>query len=105
RALARPPAARSTPLPYTTPFRSRSPDQRAPDGQHLLLAAGQYARLHVASLGKVRKAVVDGVDVAGHFPVRAQVDAHEQVFVHRQDRKSTRLNSSHVQISYAVFCL
>src|SRR5438874_7301720 len=24
---------------------------------------------------------------------------------HRQDRKSTRLNSSHVEISYAVFCL
>src|SRR2546430_4848077 len=26
-------------------------------------------------------------------------------FVHRRDRKSTRLNSSHSQISYAVFCL
>src|SRR2546430_6999669 len=28
-----------------------------------------------------------------------------QTFVVRQDRKSTRLNSSHSQISYAVFCL
>src|SRR5699024_12098280 len=28
-----------------------------------------------------------------------------QDFLHRQDRKSTRLNSSHVSISYAVFCL
>src|SRR5690606_39672538 len=27
------------------------------------------------------------------------------VFGHQQDRKSTRLNSSHVKISYAVFCL
>src|SRR5699024_12125700 len=27
------------------------------------------------------------------------------LFFHRQDRKSTRLNSSHVSISYAVFCL
>src|SRR2546430_10107754 len=34
---------------------------------------------------------------------------HEQLVVeheaHREDRKSTRLNSSHSQISYAVFCL
>src|SRR3989442_5239706 len=29
----------------------------------------------------------------------------EQLFPARQDRKSTRLNSSHVRISYAVFCL
>src|SRR5690606_40282840 len=28
-----------------------------------------------------------------------------QSLVHRRDRKSTRLNSSHVKISYAVFCL
>src|SRR5690606_39513659 len=31
--------------------------------------------------------------------------AHEAVAVHILDRKSTRLNSSHVKISYAVFCL
>src|SRR5690606_41781285 len=37
--------------------------------------------------------------------------AHTQIFGHivqievREDRKSTRLNSSHVKISYAVFCL
>src|SRR5690625_5688802 len=29
----------------------------------------------------------------------------QQTFIGRQDRKSTRLNSSHVAISYAVFCL
>src|SRR5690554_7773121 len=29
----------------------------------------------------------------------------EKAFEHPQDRKSTRLNSSHVRISYAVFCL
>src|SRR5215475_6328462 len=32
-------------------------------------------------------------------------DLLEHTPVHRQDRKSTRLNSSHVKISYAVFCL
>src|SRR5690606_39293805 len=40
-------------------------------------------------------------DIHGHFGQR------EQVFqiIFPQDRKSTRLNSSHVKISYAVFCL
>src|SRR5688572_31696696 len=37
-------------------------------------------------------------DVGQHFVVVLQLDAE-------QDRKSTRLNSSHSQISYAVFCL
>src|SRR5690625_3155417 len=31
--------------------------------------------------------------------------AHERYLARREDRKSTRLNSSHVAISYAVFCL
>src|SRR5207253_4012442 len=34
-----------------------------------------------------------------------QVAHHECYRLKRQDRKSTRLNSSHVAISYAVFCL
>src|SRR3712207_7448796 len=54
-----------------------------------------------------------------YFPLLGQVDhtlsAHTQLFCHLtsrqprlqilQDRKSTRLNSSHANISYAVFCL
>src|SRR5690348_11407720 len=38
---------------------------------------------------------------AGHDPVEAQVGLAR----HQEDRKSTRLNSSHPSISYAVFCL
>src|SRR2546430_17415623 len=40
-------------------------------------------------------------------PVREQLGTHalDQVAVRLGDRKSTRLNSSHSQISYAVFCL
>src|SRR5690606_39773746 len=34
-----------------------------------------------------------------------RVDVVDKHFVQRRDRKSTRLNSSHVKISYAVFCL
>src|SRR5205085_10517380 len=34
-----------------------------------------------------------------------EVDFEDEAVLRRQDRKSTRLNSSHSQISYAVFCL
>src|SRR5207253_5481023 len=61
--MIRPPP-RSTLFPYTTLFRSQSPDRR-PGGAAPRCPQG----------------------------------------THRADRKSTRLNSSHVAISYAVFCL
>src|SRR2546429_6514418 len=41
-----------------------------------------------------------------HFPLAADDGfAQAEIGVHDQDRKSTRLNSSHGYISYAVFCL
>src|SRR5438445_6751061 len=73
--IRRPP--RSTLFPYTTLFRS------------FLGEAGAYAR----ELKPGWPALTAG-DVAGFF---AAVSAG--------DRKSTRLNSSHANISYAVFCL
>src|SRR3712207_7761362 len=81
--IRRPP--RSTLFPYTTLFRSR-PD----DGVGVLggLDAAQRRRA-------VHPHLLDPADAAGqHRPSRW-----------RQDRKSTRLNSSHANISYAVFCL
>src|SRR5690606_42016957 len=42
-----------------------------------------------------------GADLPSHLPLERRLLAH----VVRTDRKSTRLNSSHVKISYAVFCL
>src|SRR3712207_7576217 len=84
--IRRPP--RSTLFPYTTLFRS----------QLLELAWGSEAyspervKVHVANL---RRKLTD----AG-----APVDAIETVRGFG-DRKSTRLNSSHANISYAVFCL
>src|SRR2546428_10302809 len=77
--IRRPP--RSTLFPYTTLFRSR-------EGQRLRLAA---ERSH-------RRAAGFGADVPSG-PER------ESRLPYVQDRKSTRLNSSHDQISYAVFCL
>src|SRR5438552_10218324 len=73
--LRRPP--RSTLFPYTTLFRSQQAGLQPGD---LLLA-------------------IDGV-----APSSAQ-DALGRIAGHKPDRKSTRLNSSHQIISYAVFCL
>src|SRR5207249_5563954 len=43
--------------------------------------------------------------LVGHNTLRLMVMGLEDPHGHRPDRKSTRLNSSHVSISYAVFCL
>src|SRR3712207_7816163 len=76
--IRRPP--RSTLFPYTTLFRS-------PVVRGELLAAEPAQTDHLA------------------LPDRdPRVQGHRRS-VHLQDRKSTRLNSSHANISYAVFCL
>src|SRR5436309_10379392 len=45
------------------------------------------------------------LDTTGCSDIRPSVDDHVSEGVECRDRKSTRLNSSHVKISYAVFCL
>src|SRR3712207_7143799 len=85
--IRRPP--RSTLFPYTTLFRSPGPLQR--DHLDRRVEPGQ-ARLDV--LLKVVR--------LGHLhPLQRPIRAEKKV----GDRKSTRLNSSHANISYAVFCL
>src|SRR5699024_12848944 len=90
--LRRPP--RSPLFPYTTLFRSprRLALDHAPDGlgQHHHQQPGQQATQHPQH---VMTALRRGGSRA--FPGG----------IGRVDRKSTRLNSSHVSISYAVFCL
>src|SRR5712691_11529126 len=54
-------------------------------------------------LDALRKAVADGALAGGFHPLHMFGDAGESPGA--LDRKSTRLNSSHSQISYAVFCL
>src|SRR3712207_8249970 len=81
--IRRPP--RSTLFPYTTLFRS------------FLTAVTQTVRL-IRSKG-----------VGVFFVTQSPTDVPEEVLAQLgsrvQDRKSTRLNSSHANISYAVFCL
>src|SRR3712207_8655893 len=87
--IRRPP--RSTLFPYTTLFRSRPvADGRGPQDVDPDLGGPQR-------LGLVQRRV-QVVVLAGDED-RVVLDGH------LQDRKSTRLNSSHANISYAVFCL
>src|SRR2546426_8328783 len=81
--IRRPP--RSTLFPYTTLFRS-------PNGQ-LLIAVLKKSAADVPVRPAQRVADVDERETMGEQTRRIE------------DRKSTRLNSSHLVISYAVFCL
>src|SRR5438045_8006931 len=74
--IRRPP--RSTLFPYTTLFRSAAAEQNVLAIVHYFAGAGMLIRRCAAA--EVRTAL-------------------------EEDRKSTRLNSSHLGISYAVFCL
>src|SRR3712207_8582786 len=92
--IRRPP--RSTLFPYTTLF--RSPGGGAPRGGHrrgrARRADGQLRRAAAPPLQGGRQAA----QLREHLPERR---GHPLP----RDRKSTRLNSSHANISYAVFCL
>src|SRR3712207_8988119 len=91
--IRRPP--RSTLFPYTTFFRSRAGeaavDQEQPvtAGEDADVAAGADQHVHAAAQRV-------GVDLRLGRAAAHHLD---------EDRKSTRLNSSHANISYAVFCL
>src|SRR3712207_8166185 len=91
--IRRPP--RSTLFPYTTLFRSHHYGGRPRDPR--------VVTLHVSVVLVIREK---------HLPHGARrLDEHHgvgkipRVFRSEPDRKSTRLNSSHANISYAVFCL
>src|SRR2546430_8382826 len=89
--IRRPP--RSTLFPYTPLFRSH----QLPGREDHALRIGRVAGLELAEqlLSRhIRHPHVSGEQLFGELKARDP-----------SDRKSTRLNSSHSQISYAVFCL
>src|SRR2546430_10251481 len=96
--IRRPPS--STLFPYTTLFRS-------------LVVVEARVRVGAAAPPVVEEADSDGAEVEQHDGRRerrhgqriACRGGHRREDRDAQDRKSTRLNSSHSQISYAVFCL
>src|SRR2546421_4835645 len=90
--IRRPP--RSTLFPYTTLFRSIGAElcrQVARVGPSRLILVEQ----NESALHEIERELVDERGFPAAIPVLGDV----------RDRKSTRLNSSHDQISYAVFCL
>src|SRR3712207_8672136 len=98
--IRRPP--RSTLFPYTTLFRSLR--DHLPRRLGGALERGAGLRLDAPPdrhLRKGRVAEPGGRALLGLFVVRWGDAAARR----RPDRKSTRLNSSHANISYAVFCL
>src|SRR2546430_7398628 len=91
--IRRPP--RSTLFPYTTLFRSRFP-------------AGPYGlgvRVPMIVISPWTKGGWVDSQVFDHTSLIRFVERRFGVLEPNIDRKSTRLNSSHSQISYAVFCL
>src|SRR5690242_21201902 len=94
--LRRPP--RSTLFPYTTLFRSGSVSS-AEGGMEITSASfkGETLEIHLDTPGGdyvLTAKLKDGKLIEGQTTLDG-----------KPDRKSTRLNSSHMSISYAVFCL
>src|SRR2546430_11420851 len=101
--IRRPP--RSTLFPYTTLFRSREPGGRheaitiqpeisSAEPQDAERLGVLHADLPAGLLGLGRQPLLEEPELVVGDLARAE-----------RDRKSTRLNSSHSHISYAVFCL
>src|SRR5207302_10370958 len=92
-----PPPPTSTLFPYTTLFRS------------LLTTTGRQPRWRAtcsASLSSfIRSCWIEMVKVGIGRPSALTISIQHERMNEERDRKSTRLNSSHVKISYAVFCL
>src|SRR3712207_7538705 len=92
--IRRPP--RSTLFPYTTLFRSMEREERS---DRDITIEERFANYEVydqnyEKIGKVDDLFLDENDNPEYIGVKMGLD-----------RKSTRLNSSHANISYAVFCL
>src|SRR3712207_7904610 len=91
--IRRPP--RSTLFPYTTLFRSLFQKTEHPFLLHLLRHR-DASRLRQTVEGLIKSVADDG---------RIHTTYQQTIAATGRDRKSTRLNSSHANISYAVFCL
>src|SRR5690606_41672628 len=89
---------RPAPFPYTTLFRSK----------HNIISNASCTTNGLAPVAKVlndRFGIERGLLTTVHAYTNSQKLQDVGAKDVREDRKSTRLNSSHVKISYAVFCL
>src|SRR5690606_41465957 len=93
--LRRPP--RSTLFPYTTLFRSNPHDELSPEQSAQIIISHVIKGVDIAKKHQLPDVILDFIRTH-HGTTRVD-------YFYNLDRKSTRLNSSHVKISYAVFCL
>src|SRR5688572_31924174 len=98
--IRRPP--RSTLFPYTTLFRSSESELGQGEGPGVVAHRGPHPRV---AQKKVRDREPAPVVAEVRHELRRTRAADQARKRQPEDRKSTRLNSSHSQISYAVFCL
>src|SRR5690606_41599326 len=121
RPLGRPPP--TTPFPYTTLFRSeRRPVVSDREVRRQSLRLDDREPGNHADLGPTQSSISAGLvnptqlrrleDRSSHRRTHSQepfrgghLMVAQRLTGRHEDRKSTRLNSSHVKISYAVFCL
>src|SRR3712207_8755450 len=92
--IRRPP--RSTLFPYTTLFRSSSVTVESLEQLLGAMLACLCGNVYIVGLNQLEDVEIDRINKP-HLPIAAGEFS--------RDRKSTRLNSSHANISYAVFCL
>src|SRR5690349_22481733 len=95
------PLPRAPLFPYTTLFRSLAA-RLLPQARHVV-GVGQEARVQ-HQVGVRGEPELEAEGEQAEMGARASVEA-EDLAQAGPDRKSTRLNSSHVESSYAVFCL
>src|SRR3712207_8561195 len=96
--IRRPP--RSTLFPYTTLFRSLTDNE----GRAITTSGGAPTNGYSLPADEALRGDVE--ILTGHAPQgRREVAIDATSAEEHEDRKSTRLNSSHANISYAVFCL
>src|SRR3712207_7719367 len=98
--IRRPP--RSTLFPYTTLFRSVHEWKQWTSGQD---QEADITGFHAGQVGLDPLAGKRGAQRLGDIDVAHVARVRARRRPQRRDRKSTRLNSSHANISYAVFCL
>src|SRR3712207_8915424 len=99
--IRRPP--RSTLFPYTTLF--RSVDDHGNDGTYEKLLSLRATMPYLRVLRHRRNFGQSAAILSGYQAARGRVLFTMDSDLQNEDRKSTRLNSSHANISYAVFCL
>src|SRR3712207_8168688 len=97
--IRRPP--RSTLFPYTTLFRSGAEDQTDGDGP----GGQQHEDRGDQAEPDLQREQLGGVDPGQSGGGQQMLASSDPRSAGPSDRKSTRLNSSHANISYAVFCL